>query len=232
VTTRRKRTNGQAAAANTRAPVGSRTVKHNWSHDLESYLWLALWFISMRLLFDPATARTACRHWGAAIFNEASSPSPTRWRIFTGEDLPDELEHHLPSEYEEIIDGLEFIRSAIHTSHLERGPEEHRQTYHAPYFSAVRAGLELCRSCAERLGSMPLETFESVVALNATPKELEVIPNVEEPSASVAPPLAKRSRPDGNVDHPEDRGLGDAAAMVSSGVNDALPAPKAKKQKH
>jgi hypothetical protein len=134
------------------------TVKHNWSHDLESFFWLLLWFILLRLMFDQDELKIKRQEWGNDIFDEGSEPSWLRRTVFTiQETLVNGLKAWLPVKYRSFVGPLEFMRETLWRSQSEREPHVRTQESHAPYFVTVRDCLQACLYVDDQVGPIPLE---------------------------------------------------------------------------
>jgi hypothetical protein len=189
-------------------------IKHNWSHDLESFLWLLLWFILLRLLFGPddSELKAKCRAWGFGIFDERSEPSSLKRVVFTEKDkMLEGLKERLPLDYRGFAERLEYMRQSLWSSHLHRGPEERTREYHVPFFDRVRYSLQACQVYADAMGPMPFENVDSPPAPNPVPTEFETYP--DEPPAGATPSTAL-PQPHDNTVH------------LHEGEPDGLPAAK------
>jgi hypothetical protein len=148
------------------------TVKHNWSHDLESFFWLLLWFILLRLMFDHDELKTERQEWGNEIFDEGSEPSWLRHTVFKIQKyLVNGLRAWLPVKYRSFVQPLEFIRENLWRSHFDRKPDERSQEYHVSDFVTVRDCLQACLYIDEEVGPIPLEQANLPTTLIATPNK-------------------------------------------------------------
>jgi hypothetical protein len=138
-------------------------LRHNWTHDLESFFWLLLWFLALRLVLDSMSAEfvdcETWRAWARSIFQATPIPADERREIFTEpETLEVQLAACLPSQHRSLVDALEDLRAHLWTSHHNRQSDENSRGYHAPYFAPVRFCLEDCLQHASQSGiKMPLE---------------------------------------------------------------------------
>jgi hypothetical protein len=198
------------------------SVRHNWSHDLESFFWLLLWFLVMRLDFD-SDGKECYRAWGARTFHSAPIPTPDRRAVFTKPGrMTESLASYLPAEHHTLAHQLEYLRKLLRASHMSRKPDEHSRAYHAPYFATARYCLQACLVHSQQPGmTMPLEP------LIATDGDIQ-------------PTVRGRKRPrshcsqhaDNNellaVHHTDSSGSDPRCGFVSA---DSVPAPPSRKRR-
>jgi hypothetical protein len=160
---RKTDTVSRADAAEIAASIDFKpALRHNWTHDLESFFWLLLWFLALRLVLDPASPELVdCetwRAWARSIFQATSIPTDERREIFTEPgSLKVQLAACLPPQHRSLVDALEDLRGHLWTSHHNRQSDENSRGHHAPYFAPVRFCLEDCLQHASQSGiKMPL----------------------------------------------------------------------------
>jgi hypothetical protein len=148
-------------------------VKHNWSHDLESFFWLLFWFLSLRVVLDlESSDYISCQQWrdtwAVFVFQTVTSATDEKIQAFTQDDIMTmQLAACLPCEHRALVDSLEELRWQLWNSHHERKPEEHTRAYHACYFQPVRFCLQDCLAHLKNGVAIRLEPYSTQVQLIA-----------------------------------------------------------------
>jgi hypothetical protein len=140
-------------------------LRHNWSHDLETFFWLLFWFLAIRLLLDSGSPEFAgwekWRLWAKSVFRATTTPSDLKCAVFTTSRLfPARLAACLPPQHRPLVQALDDVRRHRWRSHYNRQPGERSRAYHAPYFTPVRRCLQSCLEHTSQPGmTMPLQPY-------------------------------------------------------------------------
>jgi hypothetical protein len=115
-------------------------LEHVYSHELESFLWLILWFIVCRILLSKGH-QVPSKDRLLSIFDDRGE----RRKALTLKDyLKDLLLNYLPDSLSEVVNTINRFRLAVRNNHIQR-LETSGQAHYAPLYSKARTCFEKCR---------------------------------------------------------------------------------------